>query len=93
MNNNYPGNYMKNLLYAFNTVCNHYNIGCTNRDIIKNRIRVILVNLNWYNDDKKSKRIVPKKEIILPYPEDMEEEFLIKIININLVFYKKSLLY
>ena len=44
LNNNYCGNYMRNLLYAFNIVLNHYNTGIKPIEIVNNRCKVILVN-------------------------------------------------
>ena len=89
LNNNYCGNYMRNLLYAFNIVLNHYNAGTKPREIVSNRCKVILVNLNWYPKNYNYKKVVHKEEILMPYPEDNTKDFVIKTININLDFYKE----
>jgi len=89
LNNNYGGNYMRNLLYSFNIILNHYNVGSVSREIASNRIKVILVNLNWYPKGKDFTKIAKKNELIIPYPEDNTNDFLLKIININLDFYKQ----
>ena len=88
LNNNYCGNYMRNLLYAFNIVLNHYNAGTKPREIVNNRCKVILVNLNWYPKNYNYKKVVHKEEILIPYPEDNIKDFVIKTININLDFIK-----
>lgn len=91
LNNYFLGNYMKNLLYAFNIITNHYNVGSDNNDFYNKRVKVILVNLNWFSTTKMANQVSPKEENILLYPESIhkEDNFLLKIININLVFYKK----
>ena len=88
LNNNYAGNYMRNMLYAFNIILHHYNMGIKQSTIIKNRCKVILVNLNWYNKEAKYREVKPKIINLTPYPEDDTEDFLIKVININLDLYK-----
>lgn len=92
MNNNYVGNYMKNLLYAFNVISNYYNVGAGTIDFSKKRAKAILVNLNWHSTNKLADNVPAKDEIILPYPEETlrkEKDFLLKIINVNLDFYHK----
>lgn len=90
LNNNYVGNYMKNLLYAFNVVSNHFNYGSSNKDFYNKKVKVILVNLNWFKHIEMGHKVMPKEEIIIPYPENIKkQDYLIKIININLDFYKK----
>ena len=91
MNNNYVGNYMKNLLYSFNVISNYYNVGTSTIDFSKIRAKAILVNLNWHSK-KELASMPPKEEITLPYPEETlrkEKDFLLKIINVNLDFYHK----
>ena len=82
LNNNYNGNYLRNVLYSMNVINNSYIEG----DYYTNKVQAILVNLNWH----KSKRSYSKKEIVYPYPKEGEEEkdYLLKIININLAYYE-----
>ena len=87
LNNNYTGNYMRNLLYAFNIISNHYNKGTSIEDIVKNKTKIILVNLNWHHKNYTHKKVDGKQEVILEYPEYNYKDYLIKIININLDFY------
>ncbi len=90
MNNNYVGNYMKNLLYAFNVIGNYYNVGAGTIDFSKKRAKAILVNLNWHSTKELANNAPKKEEIILPYTEETlrkEKDFLLKIINVNLDFY------
>ena len=70
---------MRNLLYAFNDINNHYSIHGTSYYHDKSIFKVILVNLNWY----RNKNIdVPKKRIItLPFPDEKVNDDLLKIIN------------
>ena len=88
LNNNYCGNYMRNLLYAFNIILKHYNMGTSQTDIVKKRCKVILVNLNWYPVGVNYKKVCHKQIHTLPYPEDNTKDFVIKAININLDIYK-----
>jgi len=87
LNNNFDGFYMRNLLYAFNDINNHYSIHGTSYYHDKSIFKVILVNLNWH----RNKNIdVPKKRIItLPFPDEKVNDDLLKIININLDKYDK----
>ena len=86
LNNNYNGNYMRNLLYAFNIISNHYNKGVSNYEIKRNKTKIILVNLNWHPKDYNYHKVDGKREVFLEYP-DYNKDYLIKIININLDFY------
>lgn len=89
MNNNYVGNYMRNLLYAFNTISNYYNVGTGTVDFSKIKARVILVNLNWYSTKQLANEVPKKEEILLPYPDGKirNDDYVLKIINVNLDFY------
>lgn len=87
LNNNYNGNYMRNLLYAFNIISNHYNRGVGNYEIKRNKIKIILVNLNWHSKGYNYHNIKGKREVFLEYPDYNNKDYLIKIININLDFY------
>ena len=93
LNNEFTGNYLRNTLYILNVINNSYIEGgrYTERDQNGNelrKIRGILVNLNWPNN-KKAK---PKEEYYYPYPIVGEEkdDYLLKIVNINLDYYKKE---
>ena len=56
----------------------------------KDKIKGILVNLNWYNEKYKKETMPSKKEIRYSYPKVGEEDdYLLKIININLDYYSK----
>jgi len=87
LNNSFTGNYMRNLLYAFNIISNHYNKGVSNNNIKKDKVKIILANLNWHHKNYNHKMVDGKKEVLLEYPEYNYEDYLIKIININLDFY------
>ena len=87
LNNNFTGNYMRNLLYAFNIISNHYNKGIKNVEIVKNKTKIILVNLNWHHKNYNHKKVEGKQEVFLEYPEYNYHDYLIKIINVNLDFY------
>lgn len=87
LNNNFDGFYIRNLLYAFNDIINHYSVNGTSYYQDKSIFKVILVNLNWH----RNKNIdVPEKRIItLPFPDERIDDALLKIININLDKYDK----
>ena len=82
MNNNFNGNYLRNLLYLMNTINNSYIIG---DEYQEKKIQGILVNLNWTKKDD----IPPKEVITYPYPIINEDKiFFVKIMNINLSYYQ-----
>ena len=87
LNNYYRGNYLRNTLYALNSINNSY---IKSNNYYEDKIQGILVNLNWY--DNGYPKNYSKKEIIYSYPKDGEEEkeYLLKIININLDYYKSK---
>ena len=87
LNNNFDGFYMRNLLYAFNDISNHYSIHGTSYYHDKSIFKVILVNLNWHRN--KNINIPEKKVITLPFPDERINDDLLKIININLDKYDK----
>ena len=80
LNNNFDGNYMRNLIYAFNVIMNNYNLDNKNNDYYSKRIKVILVNLNWHRQSEKLKSIISKNEILLPYPDEFVDDYILKII-------------
>ena len=85
LNNHFNGNYLRNLIYAFEIINNNYNVGERNHELAKKKVRIILVNLNWSD-------YVPNftKEVIeYPYPSDKVDGYLLKIINLNLDCYNK----
>ena len=88
LNNNYCGNYMRNLLYAFNIILNHYQKGTKDKDLVKKRAKLILVNLNWYPLGANYNKIDEKVESYLAYPEDNTNDYIIKTVSINLDRYK-----
>lgn len=86
LNQNFDGNYLKNVLFATNTILNNYSMEGFD---YKKVSRCILVNLNWYPKTyTKIKRETPGKEVIIwDYPSRKVSGYLLKIININLDFY------
>ena len=83
LNNNYYRSYLRNTLYALVAINNSY---IRSGDYYSDKIQGILVNLNWYKSKKKAN--YSKKEMIYEYPKDGEEDdYLLKIININLDYY------
>ena len=56
LNNNYQGFYLRNVLYALNTLSNYYNLDKYNYYEKENFSKVILVNLNWYKTKSLSKK-------------------------------------
>ena len=91
LNNNCNGNYMKDLLYAFNAIRYHYHDGSGNNVFDHKKIKVVLVNLNWYDNKKLGNEIKSKVEHIFEFPDErFENEYLLKILNINLDFYKNA---
>ena len=95
LNNNYQGFYLRNVLYALNTLSNYYNLDKYNYYEKENFSKVILVNLNWYKTKSLSKKVPSKKIITYEYPIDdvLKEyynlDYLVKITNINLDYYEK----
>lgn len=99
LNNDFDGNYTRNVIYAMNAIVNSYIremdrlIGerkRSNDDYKMKRVRGILVNLNWLRSKEKIKVLKRKEEQVLKYPvlgED-DSDFLLKIININLYKYR-----
>ena len=80
LNNNFNGNYKRNILYAFNILLSKYTIGKKNE--YKDVNRIMLVNLNWHNT-----KISKKKEAIVEevfHYNEKKEDYLVKIINVNL---------
>ena len=87
LNNNFDGFYVRNLLYAFNDIINHYSVNGTSYYQDKSIFKVILVNLNWHRN--KNVDVPNKKVITLPFPDERVDNELLKIININLDYYDK----
>lgn len=85
LNNHFNGNYLRNLIYAFEIINNNYNVGERNHELAKKRVRIILVNLNW--SDYTPNEV--KEVIEYPYPSDKVDGYLLKIINLNLDCYDK----
>ncbi|MBQ8473081.1 MAG: hypothetical protein IJ501_06225 [Bacilli bacterium] len=90
LNHNFSGIYTRNILYAANILLNNYKIQDDKNlddDYYKKVIRVLLVNLNWYPGIKGDK-IEPKKIYEIPYSDIESSGYLLKIINVNLDYYK-----
>ena len=94
LNNNYQGFYLRNVLYAINTLSNYYNLDKYNYYDKEHIYKVILVNLNWYKTESVSLKVPSKKIITYDYPMDdmlkkyYNADYLIKIININLDYFE-----
>ena len=88
LNNNYRGNYIRNLLYTFNSISNQFNKSGKNYYVDTSTFKVILVNLNWYNT-KAFLKIPHKEKYALPFPKNNVRENVLEIININLDYYEK----
>ena len=93
LNNNFKGNYLRNTLYVLNALNNSYIVGDVYSKVNKEgkelrKIQGILVNLNWTDNQE----LEPKYEVMYPYPimNDENNDFLLKIVNINLDYYKKE---
>ena len=85
LNNHFNGNYLRNLIYAFEIIGNNYNVGERNHELAKKKVRVVLVNLNWSDYEP---RFI-KEVIEYPYPSDKVDGYVLKIINLNLDCYDK----
>ena len=86
LNNHFDGIYVRNFIFGMNQLMNNYRFGTGN---YYNEItRVILVNLNWFDGEKK-KNIKAKRIYEIPYSEDENDGFLFKLINVNLDQYAK----
>ncbi len=87
LNNNATTNYLRNVLYAMNSIINKYLVG---EGYLDKRVTGILVNLNWYKNINESNNIPGKEIINYQYPSnEYKDEYLLKIININLDYYQK----
>ena len=88
MNNNNSGrDYTRNLYYTFHALLNKVEVGgkYTKR-------HAILINLNWFTDDKSSLIKMPRvSEVKYPYPilGKENDDFIITVKNINQSFYDK----
>ena len=93
LNNNFDGQYIRNYLYAFTLLIKKYfrktkKKKITNYNYYKIPYQLILVNLNWYKSKNKSLTIPGKREYVLP-KSDFNDEFFLKIINVNLDYFQK----
>lgn len=80
INNHFRKNYMRNVIYCLNSLISNYQKGEGN--YYKDINRVVLVNLNWFNNIDYSIDLIERIE--LPYPDYNEIGFLLKIVNVNL---------
>ena len=65
----------------YDVISNNYNIGERNYELAKKRIKVILVNLNWFKS-KTNRKTIPGKQIYsIPYSDLEPDGYLLKIIN------------
>ena len=86
LNNHFHGNYLRNVLYSMNVINNSYT---PKEKEYRKKIQGILVNLNW--DDNSNNSEESRYEVIYEYPMKgkEKEDYLLKIININLDYYSK----
>ena len=90
LNNNFSGIYTRNILYAANVLLNNYKIQDDKNlddDYYKKVVRILLVNLNWY-PELKGDKIKSKTIYEIPYSDIESSGYLLKIINVNLDYYK-----
>lgn len=88
LNNNFNGNYLRNIFYSFNVALNSVNIGENRYDFGDKKVRIILVNLNWHR--KKKNNFLGRREVLLEYPDEYNnDDYLLKIINVNLDYFDK----
>ena len=78
INNHFHHNYLRNVLYIMNNINNSYIV--KENDYSK-KIKGVIVNINWDKIPSKSKQEINYK---YPVSECKHNEFLLKIININL---------
>ena len=86
LNNNFKGNYTRNLMYAFNELLSYF--GHDEGSYYKKIHRVVLINLNWFykgNDFG----LPEKQEFELPYPNYLKQGYILKVVNINLDRYNE----
>jgi len=88
LNNHFHGIYTRNILYAVNRLLNNYSTDIKDYNYYKKVTRVILINLNWY-DEGKDNLIDGKKEYILPLSDKESSGYLFKMINVSLDYYTK----
>lgn len=93
LNNNFNGYYLRNLLYAFNIALGQVQKGEGYEKYRGIEPTIILVNLNWYKEKANIEKIPGKREQFLRKPdgfvEESENNYILKIININLDYYAK----
>ena len=90
LNNNFEGIYTRNIIYAANVITNNYKINDDKKvsdDYYKNVVKVFLINLNWYSSEKKVKKVPSKKTYEIPYSDFDEEDYFLKIVNVNLDYF------
>ena len=90
LNNNFQGIYTRNIIYAANVITNNYKINDDKKasdDYYKNVVKVLLINLNWYSSEKKGKKVQSKKTYEIPYSDFNEEDYFLKIVNVNLDYF------
>ena len=87
LNNNFDGQYIRNYLYAFILILNKYlRLNKEDKSYYNKLYKVISVNLNWYKTKELGKKMPPKREIVLPC-NDANNDYLLKIIMVNLDYY------
>ena len=92
LNNNFHGVYTRNIIYAATVLINNYKLNddkSLDDDYYKNVVKVLLINLNWYPSKKKGKKTPAKTSYEIPYAEFNKNDYLLKIINVNLDYFDK----
>ena len=83
LNNNFSGNFIRNILYAINLIYRSY----FRKDYYSIIHKLTLVNLNWHSSKEKANKNDKLNEDIIYANED--KNILFKKIDVNLDFYDK----
>lgn len=86
LNNNFRGNYTRNIMYAFNELLSVF--GRDDDTYYKKIHRVILVNLNWFYNNN-DLNLPSKQEFVLPYPNYKQQGYILRVVNVNLDCFSK----
>ncbi|MBQ8892432.1 MAG: hypothetical protein IJ068_06200 [Bacilli bacterium] len=91
LNNFFLGSLIRNIVYGMTRVVNFYQVNINNKekkDYYKKKIKVIVINLNWYPKDKKIN--LPKKRMDKVFGfDDIKKGIFFKVINVILDKYAK----
>jgi len=82
LNNNFKGVLIRNIVYGMTKIINSYKY--TKNNYYKNKIRLSVINLNWYNERNKKEKIpLIKRDIVFGH-DDEEKGIFFEVVNINL---------